>query len=128
MLKSLQCQFDSIIATILDPQFKDKFFTKAETKQSARNFLIDNCKFSEHASTLSSTVDLSDDSVEPPRKKARPDGTTATDTNTTEDDEIDDTSSAPSSSKMWECFTELLEEVGVTSDTGGGVETMVDRW
>ena len=30
------------IATILDPQFKDKFFPKAETKQSARKYLTDN--------------------------------------------------------------------------------------
>ena len=78
ILKSLQCQFDNIeeidglsIATIFYPQFKDKFFTKTETKQSARKFLIDICKFSEHASSstdLSGTTDLSGDSVEPPRK------------------------------------------------------------
>ena len=29
--------------------------------------------------------------------------------------------------KIWECFTDLLEEDGPTSDTCGGVETMVDR-
>ena len=29
---------------------------------------------------------------------------------------------------MWECFTKLLEEVGATSDTCGGVEATVDRY
>ena len=139
MLKSLQCRFDNIeeidelsIATILDLQFKDKYFTKTETKQSTRKFLIDNCKFSEHASN---TTDLSGNSTEPPRKRLRSDSsdssssstTTTTDTNTT-NTEDDDASSAPCSSKIWECFTELLQEVGATSDTTGGVEAMVDRY
>ena len=132
MLKSLQRRFDNIeeidelsIATSLDPRFKDKSFTKTETKQSARKFLIDNCKLSEHAS---STTDLSGDSTEPPRKRLRSDSTTTTtttDTNTTSTED-DDASSAPCSSKIWECFTELLQEVGATSDTSGGVEAMVD--
>ena len=52
-------------------------------------------------------------------------GSSSTATDTTEDD---DTSSATSSSKMWECFTKLLEEVGATSDTCGGVEVTVDRY
>ena len=114
MLNSLQHRFDSIeeiselsIATILDPRFKDKFFTKAETKQSARKFLIDN----------------SVDCAEPPRKRLRPDSS-STATDTTEDD---DTSSA-TSSKIWECFTEQLEEVGATSDTCRCMEAMVDRY
>ena len=115
MLSSLQHRFDNIeeiselsIAMILDPRFKDKFFTKAETKQSTRKFLIDN----------------SVDCAEPPRKRLRPDSS-STATDTTEDD---DTSSATSSSKIWECFTELLEEVSATSDTCGGMEAMVDRY
>ena len=29
---------------------------------------------------------------------------------------------------MWECFIELLEEVGATRDTCGGVEAMVGRY
>ena len=133
MLKSLQRQFDNIeeidelsIATILDKQFKDTFFTKTETKQSVRKFLIDNCKFSEHAS---STTDLSVDSTEPPRKRLHSDSTntTTTDNNTTSTED-DDASSAPCSSKIWEYFTELLQEVGATSDTSGGVEAMVDRY
>ena len=33
-----------------------------------------------------------------------------------------------SSSKVWECFTELLEEAGATSDLGGGPEAMVDNY
>ena len=69
MLSSLQCRFDNIediselgIATILDPQFKDEFFTKPETKQSARKFLIDN----------------NIDCPEPPRKRLRFDSCTST--------------------------------------------------
>ena len=137
ILTSLQCRFYNIeeidelsIATILDPRFKDKFFTKAETKQSAKKFLIDNCKFREHES---GTIDLSDGSAKPPRKRLHSDSSSttttstssATDTNTTEDD---DASSSPPTSKIWECFTELLEEVGATSDTSGGVKAMVDRY
>ena len=106
MLSSLQRRFDTIeeiselsMATILDPRFKDKFFNTTETKQSARKFLIDNCKLSEHPS---SSTDLT---TEPPRKRLRPESSSST-TDTTEDD---DTSSATSSSKIWECFTELLE-------------------
>ena len=135
MLSSLQRRFDNIeeinelsIATILDPRFKDKFFTKAETKQVARKFLIDNCHVSEH---LSSTTDLRTDSVEPRRKRLRPDSSSSSTTECTDTTEDDDTSSATSgtfSSKIWECYTELLEEVGATSDTSGGVEAVIDRY
>ena len=31
-------------------------------------------------------------------------------------------------SKVWECFTELLEGAGATSDLGGGPEAMVDNY
>ena len=74
---------------------------------------------------------MSVDSIEPPRKWLHSDcttTTTTTDTNTTSTED-DDASSAPCSSKIWECFTELLlQEVGATSDTSGGVEAMVDRY
>ena len=110
MLSSIQHRFDNTekisqlsIAIILDPRFKDKFFMKAETK-----YLTDN----------------SVDCVKSPRKRLRP-GSSSTATDTTEDD---DTSSTTSSSKIWECLTELLEEVGATSDTCIGVEAMVDRY
>ena len=103
MLKSLQRRFDNIeeidelsIATILHPQFKDKFSQKTETKQSARKFLIDNYNFSEHAS---STTDLSGDSAELPRKWLRSDSSSTTDTNTTSTKD-DAASSAPCSSKI----------------------------
>ena len=46
-------------------------------------------------------------------------------------EEIDELSIAtyvPCSSKIRECFTELQQEVGATSDTCGGVEAMVDRY
>ena len=90
MLSSLQRQEISELsmATILDPRFKDKFFTTTETKQSTRKFLIDNCKLGEHPS---STTDLRVDSAEPPRKRLRPESSSSS-TDTIEDD--DDTSSA----------------------------------
>ena len=132
MLSSLQRRFDNIveinelsIATILNPGFKDKFFTKPETKQVARKFLIDNCHVSEH---LSSITDLRSDSVEPRRKRLCPDSSSSSTTDTTEDDDTSSATSGTCSSKIWECYTELLEEVGATSDTSGGVEAVIDRY
>ena len=127
MLKSLQHRFDNIEEIdklILDPQFKETFHNNRDETVSEK-VLIDNCKFSEHAS---STTDLSVDSTEPPKKQLRSDSTTTTtDTNTTSTED-DNASSAPCSSKIWECFTELLQEVGATGNTSGSVEAMVDRY
>ena len=81
---------------------------------------------SEHAS---STTDLSGDSTEPPRKWLCSDSSsssTTTDTSITSTGD-DDASSAPCSGKIWKCFTELLQEVGATRDTSGGVEAMYGR-
>ena len=35
---------------------------------------------------------------------------------------------AASTSKVWECFTEILHDRGATTDTEGGKEVMVDRF
>ena len=35
---------------------------------------------------------------------------------------------AASTSKVWKCFTEILHDCGVTTDTEGGKEVMVDRF
>jgi len=109
MLASLEHRFDEIeqieelcVATMLDPRFKHNFFAETGTKLSARQYLIDNCGYT-------------DNSDEPPNKRPRHDTT-------------QDSSDQASSSKVWECFTELLEESGASSDMGGGVEAMVDRY
>ena len=66
--------------------------------------MFDNCNYTSGAD-------------EPPNKKARHDHTT-----TSEDND------QASSSNVWECFTELLEEAGATSNVGGGAEGMVDNY
>ena len=108
MLTSLECRFDSIqqidefcVATILDPPFKHHFFMETETQQLAREYLID---------IIATTF-------QPPNKRARHDHTTTAENN-----------DQASSSKVWECFTELLEETWATSDVGVGVEGMVDSY
>lgn len=75
-----------------------------ETQQLTRQYLIDNCEYN-------TDVD------EPPNKRPRHDNHTTTSGGNDQ----------ASSSKVWECFTELLEEAGATSDLGGGVEAMVDN-
>ena len=112
MLTSLECRFNHIeqieklcVATILDPRFKHHFFTGTETQQLTRQYLIDNCGYI-------TGVD------EPPNKKPQHDNhLTAFGGN-----------NQALSSKVWECFTELLEEAGATSDLGGGPEAMVDNY
>ena len=80
------------------------FFTGTETQQLIRQYLIDNCGYI-------TGVD------EPPNKRPRHDNHTTTSGGNDQ----------ASSSKVWECFTELLEEPGATSDLGGGVKSMVDN-
>jgi len=108
MTASLERRFDEIeqieelcVTTMLDPRFKNKFFTEAKTRLSTRQYLIDNFVYT-------------DDSDQPPNKRPCHDTT-------------QDGSDQASSSKVWECFTELLEESGASSDMGG-VEAMVDRY
>ena len=107
MLTSLGRRFDDIeesklllIATCLDPRFKDKFFS-TEAKRLARKCVIDNI------------VDT--DEVELQSKRPR--------TESSDDPSVD----AASTSKVWECFTEILHDCGATTDTEGGNEVMVDR-
>ena len=112
MLTSLECRFNYIeqieelcVATILDPRFKHHFFMGTETHQLTRQYLIDNCGYI-------TGVD------EPPTKGY---GMIIYTTTSGGNDQA-------SSSKIWECFTKLLEEAGATSDLGGGVESMVDNY
>ena len=88
MLTSLEIRFDDIeeselllIATCLDPRFKNKFFS-SEAKGLARKCVIDNI------------VDI-DVEVEPQSKRRR--------TESSNDSSVD----AASTSKVWECFTEI---------------------
>ena len=56
------------------------------------------------------------DEVEPQSKRPR--------TESSDDPSVD----AASTSKVWECFTEILHDCGATTDTEGGKEVMVDRF
>ena len=101
MLASLESRFDEMeqieelfVATMLDSRFKHNFFAEAETRLSAKQYLIDNCGYT-------------DDSDEPPNKRPLHDIT-------------QDSSDQASSSKVWECFSELLEESGASGDMDGG--------
>ena len=108
MLTSLERRFDDIeesklllIAMCLDPRFKDKFFS-IEAKQLARKCVIDNI--------------LDTDEVELQSKRPHIDSS--------DDSSVD----AASTSKVWECFTEILHDCGATTDTEGEKEVMVDRF
>ena len=109
MLTSLERRFDDIeeselllIATCLDPRFKDKFFS-SEVKGLARKCVIDN-------------IADTDVEVEPQSKRPR--------TESSNDSSVD----AASTSKVWECFTEILHDCGATTDNDGGKEVMVDQY
>ena len=106
MLTSLERRFDDIeesklllIATCLDPRFKDKFFS-LEAKWLARKYVIDNI--------------MDTDEVEPQSKRPH--------TESSDDPSVD----TASTSKVWECFTEILHDCGATTDTEGGKEVMID--
>ena len=101
MLTSLERRFDDIeesqlllLATCLDPRFKDKFFS-SEGKGLARKCMIDNI------------VDT-DVEVELQRKRPR--------TEFSNDSSVE----GASTSKVWECLTEILHDCGATTDSDGG--------
>ena len=107
MLTSLERRFDDIeesklllIATCLDPRFINIFFF-SEANRLARKCVIDNI------------VDK-DVEVEPQSKRSC--------TESSNDSSVD----AASTSKACECFTKILRDCGVTIDTDGGKEVMVD--
>ena len=109
MLTSLERRFDDIeesqlllMATCLDPRFKDKFFS-SEGKGLARKCMIDNI------------VDT-DVEVEPQSKRPR--------TEFSNDSSVE----GESTSKVWECLTEILHDCGATTDSDGGKEIMVDQY
>ena len=109
MLTSLERRFDDIeesqlllIATCLDPRFKDKFFS-SEGKGLARKCMIDNI------------VDT-DVEVEPQSKRPR--------TEFSNDSSVE----GESTSKVWECLTEILHDCGATTDSDSGKEIMVDQY
>ena len=89
MLSSLKRRFEDvekqeelIIATKLDPRYKDKFFAVAGTKEFAKQHIIDMC-------------DEVSDVNEPPSKRQH----------------IDDDGTSACSSKVWECMSEILEDL-----------------
>ena len=98
MLIPLERRFDDIedsklllIATCLDPRFKDKFFS-SEAKWLARKCVIDK-------------IVETDDEVEPQTKRPRTESSN------------DSSADAASTSKVWECFTEILRDCGTTTDS-----------
>jgi len=108
MLKSLETRFDDIeeselllVFTCLDPRLKDNFFSK-EAKRLARRYVIET------------TVDT-DVEVEPQNKRPC--------TESSSDSAADNTSS-----KVWEYFTEILQDSEATIDSDGGKEGVMDRY
>ena len=102
MLSSLKRRFEDvekheelIIATILDPRYKDKFSATAATKEFAKQHIIDVC-------------DEVSEVNDPPNKRQHTDD--------------DDTSAY--SSKVWECMIEILEDLGECSDDRVGTSGM----
>ena len=100
MLTSLERRFDDIeqselplIATCLDPRFKDKFFS-IEAKRLARKCVFDNI------------VDT-DVEVEPASKRPH--------TESSDGSSVD----ATSTSKVWECLTEILHNCGAMTEWKG---------
>ena len=89
MLLSLQQRFEDIeheesdillVSTALDPRFKDKFFSR-EAKKFAKKCIVDHC------------ISFEGEDNGPQTKRSR--------TISTQHD-------TASSSKIWECFTEIL--------------------
>lgn len=95
-----------IIATTMDPRYKDKFFSKPTTKLLVKKLLIERC-----TEITESTADG------PPTKRQHL------------DDDHDVT--AANTSKVWECMAEILEDSGeLTDDVSvvGEIEGMVNTY
>ena len=97
MLSSLKRRFadveehkELIVATTIDPRYKDKFFSKPTTKVFVKQLVVDMC-----TEITESTGDG------PPNKRQHLD---------------DSISTAPSTSKVWECMAEILEDSGELTD------------
>ena len=89
MLKSIEIQFANVeeeevfaMATIMDPRFKDKFFSSAANCQNAMKMLLDECMRVRENEPCYSTA-------EPLSKRPTNDGAT---------------------SKLWGCLSEILSE------------------
>ena len=112
MLSSLKQRFadieeqkELIVATTIDPRYKDKFFSKPTTKVFVKQLVVDMC-----TEITKSTGDG------PPNKRQHLD---------------DNTSTAPSTSKVWECMAEILEDSGELTDhvsVVGEIEGMVNTY
>ena len=89
-----------LVSTALDPRFKDKFFSR-EAKKFAKKCIVDHC------------ISFEGEDNGPQTKRSR--------TISTQHD-------TASSSKIWECFTEILQDSGATTDKDEGVEVMVDKY
>ena len=97
MLTSLKRRYSDVeereelmIATTMDPRYKDKFFSKPTTKLFVIKLVVDRC-----TEITESTADG------PPSKRQHLD---------------DHDSTAASTSKVWECIAEILEDSGQLSD------------
>ena len=110
MLSSLKRRFadveereELIIATTMDPRYKDKFFSKPTTKLFVKKLVVDRC-----TEITESTADG------PPIKRQHLDDSTVANT-----------------SKVWECMAEILEDSGeLTDDVNvvGEIEGMVNAY
>ena len=105
MLESLQKRFGGIddidflvLSTMLDPRFKDKFFSSISSRESAKVLLHDVYEFQSDK--------ISEGELKEPAAKRI----------ATED------SASVNTSKLWGCLTELLSESDVVSDGSMGNE------
>jgi len=99
MLSSLKRRFADveenevlIIATVVDPRYKDKIFAKLATKELAKQSIVDMCN---------KIIEATD--TEPLSKKQH----------------IDDNSGS-ATSKVWECMAEIFKDSGECSSDAGG--------
>ena len=103
MLQSIEKRFADVeeeellvLATMMDPRFKDKFFSGAVNRQNAKKMLLDKCvKIRENDSCYST--------AEPPSKRPASDTTT---------------------SKLWGCLSEILSEASTISSEDQDIDSI----
>ena len=112
MLSSLKRRYadveereELIIATTMDPRYKDKFFSKPTTKVFVKKLVVDRC------------TEISESNDDGPLNKRQ---------------HLDDTdNTAANTSKVWECMAEILEDSGELTDdlsVVGEIEGMVNTY
>lgn len=115
MLSSLKRRFadveehkELIIATTMDPRYKDKFFSNSTTKVFVKQLVVDIC------------TEMTESSDGPPNKRQHLDDSTAI-----------TTPNSANTSKVWECMAEILEDSGELTDhpsVVGEIEGMVNNY